>query len=358
MAKMIENSLEIVCISRNTIREFFIHGQKTQKNSPANIVAAVFEYLDQNAAWPVAFRLFADDQTHQQIAADFRDPFEQVKCAVTRICQPEGVFAVQVQAVTLPVTPITCGDAVLGCTVEDDNLISHQLGFVSNITDERFDQAYDAFEKMHAILESVDSDFSHTARTWLFTHDILDWYGPLNRARDKFFMKYDIFNKLVPASTGVGVANPAGAALAVEAFAVQAKNEAVTVEKVLSPMQCAALDYKSSFSRATLVTAPDHRRLLVSGTASIEPGGKTVFQDNVEKQIDLSMRVAGALINNAGMDWPDIVRGIMYFKDPKHFVLFDTWCIQNRISIPHVKVAADICRDDLLFELEIDGLTV
>lgn len=359
MEKMTENSLEIVRVSRADITEYFIHGQISPQSTPIDIVVEAFEYLKENAISAVAFRIFADDTTRQQITADFQTALNGLNCAVTWICQPQGYFAIQVQAISLPVTPIRDQDAVVGCTFEDDNLVSHQLSFVPDDPDaERFDQATNAFEKMHAILEGVGLDFSNTVRTWLFTHDILDWYNKLNLARDEFFNKYDIFNKLVPASTGVGVINPAGAALATENFAVKAKSDNVTIEKVISPMQCPAWDYKSSFARATLVTAPDHRRMLVSGTASIEPGGKTVFQDDVEKQIELSMRVATALIDNAGMDWSDIARGIMYFKDPVNFKFFDDWCITNNVRVPHIKVVADICRDDLLFELEIDGLTV
>lgn len=359
MEKMTENSLEIVRVSRGDITEYFIHGQINSQSTPTDMVAAVFEYLIQNAASAVAFRVFADTTVRKQLVADFQSPLNGLGCPATWICQPEGYFAIQAQAISLPVTPVIYQNTVVGSKFEDDHQTCYQLSILpDDLSAQRFEQAGNAFGKIQSILKSVGLDFSNTIRTWLFTNDILDWYDKLNLARDDFFNQHDIFNKLVPASTGVGVPNPAGAALATEAFAVKAKNDNVTAEKVISPMQCPAWDYKSSFSRAALVTAPDHRRLLVSGTASIEPGGKTAFLDDVAKQIDLSMRVATALINNADMEWTDIVRGIMYFKDPTNFGLFDDWCTANNVSVPHIKVAADICRDDLLFELEIDGLTV
>ncbi len=125
-----------------------------------------------------------------------------------------------------------------------------------------------------------------------------------------------------------------------------------------SPLQCAALDYRSSFNRAIHIQTGTHRRVLVSGTASIDPQGRTVFLDDTAGQIEKTMQVTKALLNNADMDWQNVARGIMYFKDAGEFGLFDNWCQKNDVSIPHIKVHADICRDDLLFELEVDAIAL
>lgn len=354
-----ENCLEIVRVSRANITEFFIHGQNSAQARDIEILNHVFAFLAKNDAQAVAFRIFAGNSLREAILASNETHLATLNCPVTWVCQADGLFAVQVQAITSAVEPVTQRGALVGCRFTDDDLTYHQLSFLpEDLSAERFEQAGGVFEKIQTILTTMGLDFSNTVRTWLFTDDILAWYDKLNLARDTFFNKYDIFDKLVPASTGVGVANPTGAAMTTEVLAVEPKNETVTIQKVISPMQCSALDYKSSFSRATLIETPDHRRLLVSGTASIAPGGETIFLDDTKKQIDLSMQVAAALIHNADMDWDDMVRGIMYFKDKKDFGLFDDWCQTNNVTIPHIKVEADICRDDLLFELEIDGLVV
>ena len=357
MEKISENNSEIVQFPRAGITEYFIHTQKNKQISETESLHRVFDFLTRNQAQAVAFRIFAGDTLRRQIVSDFQTEFDALSCPITWICQDTHLFAVQVQATSQLVTPIKHNNTVLGCTFEDDNMTCHQLSLLpDDLTADRSGQAANVFEKIQTVLKGAGLDFSNTVRTWLFTHDILAWYDKLNAARDNFFRQYDIFNKLVPASTGVGVTNPAAAAISTEALAVTGKSPSVIIGKVESPMQCSALDYRSSFSRATLVETPDHRRLYVSGTASIAPGGKTVFLDDTEKQIDLSMQVATALIRNANMDWDNIVRGIMYFKDAKDFDLFDQWCEKHNLSIPHIKVQADICRDDLLFELEIDGL--
>ena len=56
------------------------------------------------------------------------------------------------------------------------------------------------------------------------------------------------------------------------------------------------------------------------------------------------------------MDWNNTVRAIAYFKETDEFGLFDEYCKAARITLPHIKIQADVCRDDLLFEIELDLL--
>ena len=128
---------------------------------------------------------------------------------------------------------------------------------------------------MEAALRLAGMDFSHVVRTWLFLDEILAWYRELNQARDAFFTSRGVYDGLVPASTGIGARNPAGTAVVAELLAVQPKSSRVRIRSVPSPLQCPALQYHSSFSRAVEVAQPDHRRLFISGTASIGPDGRS-----------------------------------------------------------------------------------
>ena len=71
---------------------------------------------------------------------------------------------------------------------------------------------------------------------------------------------------------------------------------------------------------------PDHRRLYVSGTASIEPSGKTAHIGDPAKQISLTMEVVAAILESRRMTWADVSRAIAYFKDIKDAPLFDEYC--------------------------------
>jgi enamine deaminase RidA (YjgF/YER057c/UK114 family) len=163
----------------------------------------------------------------------------------------------------------------------------------------------------------------------------------------------------MPASTGIGAGNCAGVAVVAEALAIKAKEQNIHIYEVPSPLQCPASDYKSSFSRAVEVVLPDHRRLYVSGTASIEPGGRTAHVGDVEKQIALTMDVVEAILASRQMGWSDVSRAIAYFKDIQDASLLDSYCSKKRLPLLPMAVAhGDICRDDLLFEIEVDAVVV
>jgi hypothetical protein len=55
------------------------------------------------------------------------------------------------------------------------------------------------------------------------------------------------------------------------------------------------------------------------------------------------------------MGWEDVSRAIAYFPDLANAFLLEEYCMRN--SIPNMPIAiahGDICRDDLLFEIEVD----
>jgi len=121
-------------------------------------------------------------------------------------------------------------------------------------------------------------------------------------------------------------------------------------------LQCPALDYKSSFSRGVEISYPDHRQLLISGTASIHPGGRSAHLGDVDKQIDLTMRVGGAILESRGMCWGDVTRMIAYFKDMREAARLSAYCHEQGLpQLPVICCHAAVCRDDLLFEIELDA---
>ena len=107
---------------------------------------------------------------------------------------------------------------------------------------------------------------------------------------------------------------------------------------------------------AIKIITPDSKRLFISGTASIDKDGNTIFLDDTPKQLEMTMQVVEAIVADAGMKWGDTVSAMAYFKYRKDFSLFDDYCKAHGINIPHVKIHADVCRDDLLFELELDAI--
>jgi len=185
----------------------------------------------------------------------------------------------------------------------------------------------------------------------------LNWYDTFNKVRTAFFSQYGVFDHLVPASTGIGAGNPFHAALVADALVVKPKNNFCKVQAIASPLQCPAVSYKSSFSRAVEISYPDLRHLLISGTASIAADGRTVHIGDPASQVEQTMKVVEAILVSRDMGWKDITRAIAYFKDMASLTLYEKYCTENNIpSFPMAVSHADICRDDLLFEIEVDAV--
>jgi enamine deaminase RidA (YjgF/YER057c/UK114 family) len=218
-------------------------------------------------------------------------------------------------------------------------------------------QTSSSFEQMEAALAKVGMDFSHVVRTWFFLDDLLDWYDEFNVARTRFFESRGVFDRLIPASTGIGASNPFGAALSSGTLAIRPRHERVVIQEVASPLQCAATAYRSSFARAVEVGFPDRRYLTISGTASIASGGESMYADDVVKQIHLTLDVVEAILHSRGLSWSDTVRTVGYFREIADLPLFEVCCKERGIApLPMTPAHATVCRADLLFEMELDAV--
>lgn len=274
---------------------------------------------------------------------------------------PETMAGTQVWAVQGAKTaPLMRGGAPVGVTMSDGESVMCRLGGLTppDVTLQDTEQAAAMFKVMMDGLTAAGMTFSDVARTWFHNRDILDWYGPFNEVRDAFFREHGVFDGVVPASTGVAGLNPRNAALTGGLLAARVP-DAGTVRPLPSPLQNPALDYGSSFSRAVEIDLPDHHRILISGTASIDAEGRTVHLDDIDNQVALTMDVAHAILESRGMSWPDTSRAIAYFKEPEYVAAFERHCAAEGIPTGAFLFAHnDICRHDLLFEIELDAVAL
>ena len=250
-------------------------------------------------------------------------------------------------------------NGLVGNVVEDEFVRLIRLGGLTSMQKKHVpeQQARDVLEQAETALRTAHMDFSDVIRTWFYNRNITSWYTEFNLVRDKFFQKRDVFSRLVPASTAVGPYLRAKTALVGGILAVQGKRQEIKVSALPSPLQNPALEYGSSFSRAIELALPDHRRVYTSGTASIEPNGKTIHPNDTSAQIRRSMEVTEAILKSRNMDWSDITRAIAYFKHAEDAMLLSEYCRRNELpSFPVIVTRSDICRDDLLFEIEVDAI--
>ncbi len=344
------------CVSH---REFFITAEPGPGECAASVFAKAAREVQSRGATIISQDIFGMEEGAKPA---LRRAFGPIQWPVTWVYEARGSMGLagtQIWAVEgAEVLPIIRQRRIWGSVLNTPAATWCRLGGLSPVRASAAvpEQARSVFARMDSTLAVAGLDFSDVARTWFFNNEILDWYGPFNNVRDKFFRSHRVFDGLVPASTGIGGGNPAGAALQAGVLAVRPRDSRTKVFAVPSPLQCPALDYGSSFSRAVEVAAPDHRRVLISGTASIAPGGETVCLGDMEGQVGLTMEVVAAILESRGMGWRDVTRAIAYVKRAKDVPVFDRYrAARGMDSVPFVTVVNDVCRGNLLFEVELDA---
>ena len=256
---------------------------------------------------------------------------------------------------------IAVDDRVIGCVYESGPTRYCLLGDLrdSDASGPRADQARRVFDLMTEGLARAGMTFADVLRTWFFNDDILGWYDDFNRVRTTFFNENGVFEGMVPASTGIGAGNPDGAALTAGLVAMTSDDPAVRATAIVSPLQSSALDYGSSFSRAVELTASDHRRIYVSGTASICSKGRTLHGGDVDAQIERTMQVAEAILVSRGAGFANVSRGIAYLRRTEDAGAFASYCADRGLNgLPLIVTCNTVCRDDLLFEIEVEGVVI
>jgi enamine deaminase RidA (YjgF/YER057c/UK114 family) len=268
--------------------------------------------------------------------------------------------AIQIWAVSgAGVTPVELRGEIVGSVFENDHVRYCRLGGLAPVETQagNMEQARAVLELMEDGLHAAGMNFGNAIRTWFYNYRMLDWYGEFNAVRTQFFNERGVFDGLVPASTGVGGRNGAGAALMAECLACVPLDTGVEATAVGSPLQCPAPAYGSSFSRAVELATPEMRRLYVSGTASISLDGRSIHIGDVERQVERTMEVAEAILKSREMSWADVTRAIGYYKQAADCALFGGHCKGMGLPVlPIALVKNDICRDDLLFEIEFDAI--
>jgi 2-iminobutanoate/2-iminopropanoate deaminase len=136
------------------------------------------------------------------------------------------------------------------------------------------------------------------------------------------------------------------------------QREAITNYDVLN--EAHAYDVPSSFSRGLRVDLRSGSTFLwISGTASIDDTGETVYKGDFRAQCWRTYRNITELLRSEGATWQDIVRTTCYLRDIErdyqdfnevrtHFMR-----AYNLDPLPaSTGIQARLCREDLLVEIE------
>jgi len=210
--------------------------------------------------------------------------------------------------------------------------------------------------------------FAHIIRIWNYLPEInrevggLERYRQFNEARQRAFKAFrGQVNGNVPAACALG--SPPGGSLVV--YFLAGADPGIAIE---SPRQIAAYNYppqygafSPTFARATLTRAPEQPMLFVSGTASIV-GHRTLHAGNVLAQTRETLVNIRALVAEANriagrqLFAAEQLKYKAYLRHPGDMrIVADELRRALRPPEPIVYLNADVCRADLLVEIEAVG---
>jgi enamine deaminase RidA (YjgF/YER057c/UK114 family) len=246
-------------------------------------------------------------------------------------------------------------------------------------------RTWDRLARLETRLSRVGIGFDQVVRTWFYLGDIvgpeagIHRYLHLNQSRSEFFADIRFgHGRLVPsfegpfypASTGIGMG---GSDLAVSALALDGDPGRFMLVPLENPNQTPAFAYAAryspsspKFSRALAVSLGSHALILVSGTASITDS-ETRWIGDVERQTVQTLDNIAALIGEPnlarhglpglGATLSDLPSARVYVKHQKDFDTVRAVCEARLGDVPIVYVQADVCRPDLLVEIEAVGVS-
>ena len=235
-----------------------------------------------------------------------------------------------------------------------------------------------AFEKIKAILINENLNFSSVIRQWNYIEKIYDTskinskltqnYQIFNDVRSKYY-EDDEFKNGYPAATGIGI----DAGGVVIDFIASSSEKHIAVHTVDNPLQREAhqyskdvligeMDKKTSpkFERAKTVSNHFLGEIYISGTAAII-GQETIEQKEIAAQTLTTIKNIKELITIVNLEKNGIevfnnsvtmssLR--VYLKNKHDLSKAKELCEQYFPKVSTLYLIADICRDDLIVEIE------
>ena len=205
-----------------------------------------------------------------------------------------------------------------------------------------------AFEQMKAILDAEGMSFNNIVRQWNYIGNILEGkngrqnYQIFNEVRSEYFGKFRTVHGY-PASTSIGM-----------------KLGGVTIDF------CAVMTNEklSQYEQTILLKDNFKSTLLISGTAFIK-GQETVGIGDVEKQTQVTINNIIKLtdqkrieqnVTDTNTDWGKFILLRVYIKNQDDFSKVKMICLKQFPDVPAIFIESDICRDNLLVEIEAEFL--
>ncbi len=359
--------IDVRKIENNTAAEFFVTGFAepglSLQQQAKEIFSAVRDFLEDQQAVIVQERVFLDPKVMDEVKAIRAEAYGSLDDGVSpsylsdQLKSGIQLAGVQVHAIRTndKIEVVSLAGTPVGRLISNEQRFLALTGLYASSDLSPSEQADRMLAQADGALKQLGSNLFSVARTWMWLQDILDWYGDFNKVRNAFFRREGLITDepqkdRLPASTGIGMKPAFGPICMMDLVAALAPGQKIDY-LLAGGNQDSAFKYGSAFSRASSIATPGGRTVYVSGTASIDPQGRTEFLDDIEKQIEATIRHVRAVLKNMNCGDDDVVQAMIYSKTPavdKHFK--EKW--NKALPWPQVTLVCDVCRDDLLFEIE------
>lgn len=340
----------------------FIHTEnETDYHSKSVLIQESFERIEYANTWPVGI-----------ISQSPEEPFEIV-IELGMVSEKEG-----------KVKYYSIGDLNY-CTITSGELIEYWMvgAGLNSKSNSILESADNSFRKLSSVLNDAKVNFDTIVRQWNYIGEILNeskidgnymqHYQQFNEVRNSY---YSQFRKCAcfPAATGIGIKY---ANVGIDLHAVES-NSSIEIIPVRNPVQDDSYHYGQDvlvgnpvvhkqppqFERALLLTLGTSSRLIISGTASIV-GQKTIGIGDVELQTKFTINNIEILSSHSNLKnqypnlatYPDKYCYLrVYVRNRSDINAVKKICRDHYGDVPMTFIQADICRENLLVEIEAEKI--
>lgn len=248
-----------------------------------------------------------------------------------------------------------------------------------NLKDSVRKQSDEVFRKIEFILTKEGFDISDITRQWNYIGGITNFEGSVqnyqafNDSRSLFYEKANWTKHGYPAATGIGMEC---GGVVVELIASRLQTDFGKINAIDNPLQIAAHNYSQEvllgkederlsqrstpkFERAKTIWSEAGYTCFVSGTAAIR-GEESLADANIHQQTLLTIENINHLVSiqnqqkyGAKLKAEAEVSSVrIYVKKPEDYECVWRETELNWGPLPALYVLADVCRDELLVEIE------
>ncbi len=363
------------------------------KQSFCETVQAIIDQVNEGQRTPIRFVFFGIPQNNEEYSKEFslikeriRTKFGKHMPVVSYVAQkPLCNNALVLEAHWSVVTADKDVhhkqvDGVDYLTVEDEISKKLSLGGITSVNNQYsiFDQSVEIFEKIKKIFELEKMPVDSIVRQWNYIADITkvvdgkQHYQEFNNARSQFY-GLTSWPKGYPAATGIGTYT---GGVVVEVFAVKPKSHRVEIVPLDNKLQVPPHAYSQEvlvgdkdsakkscttpkFERGKVLYIKPEALVYISGTAAIR-GEESLDGVGAGRQTIATLENINYLrspenLRNAGVKC-EIAPGMkslrVYLKESSYYEEVKQVVDSMMPDVPSVYLLGDICRDNLLIEIE------